>query len=94
MFTADLKSFADFNTTPSPSWSKKPSTLKRKRENNIKEEEVDYLLTPPITPGPATLSEATLKASATIAKGKPSDSLLVPATVADRVKRRRHSRKT
>jgi len=89
MFTADLKSFADFNTTP-----KKPSTPKRKRENNPKGEEIDYLLTPPITPGPTTLSEATLKASATISKDKPSDSFLVPATIADRVKRRRHSRKT
>jgi len=92
MFTADLKSFADFNTTPSSSRSKKPSTLKRKRENDPKGGEIDYLLTPPITPGPATLSEATLKASATDSEGKLSDSFLVPATIADRVKRRRFSR--
>jgi len=94
MFTADLKSFADFNTTPSSSRLEKPSTLKRKRKNDPKGEEIDYLLTPPITPGPATLSEATLKAFATDSKGKSSDSFLVPATIADRVKRRRFSSKT
>lgn len=47
MFTADLKSFADHNTTPSSSPQKKAPTPKRKREEQLKEE---CLPTPPITP--------------------------------------------
>jgi len=88
MFTADLKSFADFNPTPSPR-PKKPSTRKRKRENDLKAEEIEYLLIPSTTEGPATLSKAASRASVTISKSKPSESFPVPATIADRVKRRR-----
>ncbi|XP_006457954.1 hypothetical protein AGABI2DRAFT_190340 [Agaricus bisporus var. bisporus H97] len=47
MFTADLKSFADHNITPSSSPHKKSPTPKRKREEQLKEE---CLPTPPITP--------------------------------------------
>jgi N-glycosylase/DNA lyase len=90
MFTADLKSFADFNATPSPSPKKKSSTPKRKREDQLKEEQ-DCLPTPPLTPGPTTLSKAALAAAAAVLKGESSDLYSEAATtsVADRVKRRR-----
>jgi N-glycosylase/DNA lyase len=48
MFTADLKSFADHNATPSSSPQKKVPTPKRKREDRLKDDEI--LPTPPLTP--------------------------------------------
>ncbi|KXN92241.1 N-glycosylase/DNA lyase [Leucoagaricus sp. SymC.cos] len=92
MFTADLKSFADYNATPSSS-PQKTSTPKRKREEQLKgEEEADCLPTPPITPGPTTLSKAAMEAAAAVLKGERSDlySETTTMSVADRVKRQRN----
>ncbi|KAJ3568639.1 hypothetical protein NP233_g5580 [Leucocoprinus birnbaumii] len=73
MFTADLKSFADFNSTPSASPQKKASTPKRKRLDELKAEASDCLPTPPITPGPTTLSKAAMEAAAAVLKGEHCD---------------------
>jgi hypothetical protein len=92
MFTADLKSFADYNMPLSPSPQKKSTTTKRKREVELGGEVKDYLPTPPITPGPMTLSKAAITAATNVLEAGKSNlySEAVKSSIADRVKRRRN----
>lgn len=89
MFTADLKSFADYNLTPSPSPQKKSPTPKRKRQEELKQEDIDCLPTPPLTPGPTTLSKVVIEAAAVLTKQSSFEAETENLTLVDRVKRRR-----
>lgn len=91
MFTADLKSFADYNTTPSSSPQKKASTPKRKREDQLKEEDLN-LPSPPLTPGLTTLTKAAVEVAAALAQQSSGDPGADITSVAERVKRRRSAK--
>lgn len=90
MFTADLKSFADYNMTPSSSPQKKLSTPKRKRGEELKKDADIMNVSPKPSPTP---SKPTALPRATVAAALVEQPLMgagvESTTLAERVKRRR-----